>query len=71
MYEYACHEGNTAVRNYVETSRYEHANPQLFPQRGGGQRGGGGAGGAGGARGGQGGGAGAPAGRGAPAVPQQ
>ena len=22
-YEYACHEGNTAVRNYIETSRYE------------------------------------------------
>ena len=29
MYEYACHEGNTAVRNYIETSRYErlHATP--------------------------------------------
>jgi len=26
MYEYACHEGNTAVRNYIETSRYERAN---------------------------------------------
>jgi hypothetical protein len=25
MYEYACHEGNTAVRNYIETSRYERA----------------------------------------------
>jgi hypothetical protein len=23
MYEYACHEGNTAVRNYIETSRFE------------------------------------------------
>jgi hypothetical protein len=23
MYEYACHEGNTAIRNYIETSRYE------------------------------------------------
>lgn len=23
MFEYACHEGNTAVRNYIETSRYE------------------------------------------------
>jgi hypothetical protein len=22
-YEYACHEGNTAIRNYIETSRYE------------------------------------------------
>ncbi len=27
MYEYACHEGNTTVRYYVETSRYERANP--------------------------------------------
>jgi hypothetical protein len=25
MYEYACHEGNTAVRHYIETSRYERA----------------------------------------------
>lgn len=25
MYEYACHEGNTSVRNYIETSRYERA----------------------------------------------
>jgi len=25
MYEYACHEGNTAIRNYIETSRYERA----------------------------------------------
>jgi hypothetical protein len=25
MYEYACHEGNTAVRNYIETSRYERS----------------------------------------------
>ncbi len=23
FYEYACHEGNTAVRNYIETSRFE------------------------------------------------
>jgi hypothetical protein len=23
LFEYACHEGNTAVRNYIETSRYE------------------------------------------------
>jgi hypothetical protein len=23
LYEYACHEGNTAIRNYIETSRYE------------------------------------------------
>jgi len=26
IYEYACHEGNTAIRNYIETSRYERAN---------------------------------------------
>ena len=25
MYEYACHEGNTAIRNYIETSRYERS----------------------------------------------
>ena len=25
MFEYACHEGNTAVRNYIETSRFERA----------------------------------------------
>jgi hypothetical protein len=24
-YEYACHEGNTAIRNYIETSRFERA----------------------------------------------
>jgi hypothetical protein len=29
MYEYACHEGNTAVRNYIEASRYERAHPAL------------------------------------------
>ena len=23
MYEYACHKGNTAIRNYIETSRFE------------------------------------------------
>jgi hypothetical protein len=23
IYEYACHEGNTAIRNYIETSRFE------------------------------------------------
>src|SRR5712691_10597253 len=28
MYEYACHEGNTAVRNYIETSRFERAHPK-------------------------------------------
>lgn len=26
MYEYACHEGNTAVRYYIETSRFERQN---------------------------------------------
>ena len=25
FFEYACHEDNTAVRNYIETSRYERA----------------------------------------------
>jgi hypothetical protein len=36
FYEYACHEDNTAVRNFIETSRYERAHPELFPQRQGG-----------------------------------
>ncbi len=27
LYEYACHEGNTAVRNYIEASRFERAHP--------------------------------------------
>jgi hypothetical protein len=31
FYEYACHEDNTAVRNFIETSRYERANPDEFP----------------------------------------
>ncbi|HTG73557.1 MAG TPA: hypothetical protein VMB70_07300 [Terriglobia bacterium] len=56
MYEYACHEGNTAVRNYIETSRFERANPlPPAPARGG--RGGAGAGApaGGGGRGGRGG----------------
>ena len=30
FYEFACHEGNTAVRNYIETSRFERANPRRF-----------------------------------------
>jgi hypothetical protein len=34
FYEYACHEGNTAVRNYIETSRFERANP-IAPAAGG------------------------------------
>jgi hypothetical protein len=29
--EYACHEDNTIVRNYTETSRYERANPTPEP----------------------------------------
>jgi hypothetical protein len=28
MFEYACHEGNTAVRNYIEASRFERAHPK-------------------------------------------
>jgi hypothetical protein len=24
-FEYACHEDNTAIRNFIETSRYERA----------------------------------------------
>ncbi|MDR0779255.1 MAG: dienelactone hydrolase family protein [Pseudomonadales bacterium] len=28
IYEYACHEGNTTVRNYIETSRFERAQPR-------------------------------------------
>jgi hypothetical protein len=31
LYEYACHEGNTAVRNYIETSRYERSHPSTAP----------------------------------------
>ena len=31
MFEYACHEGNTAIRNYIETSRYERANKKPAP----------------------------------------
>jgi hypothetical protein len=27
MYEYACHEGNTAIRGYIETSRFERTHP--------------------------------------------
>jgi hypothetical protein len=54
MYEYACHEGNTAIRNYIETSRFERANPAPAPA-GGGRGGRGGQGGGAGARGGRGG----------------
>lgn len=31
QFEYACHEGNTAVRHYIETSRYEREHPSEFP----------------------------------------
>lgn len=48
FFEYACHEDNTAVRNFIETSRYERANPEEFAPPpgapggpGGGRRGGG------------------------------
>jgi hypothetical protein len=33
MYEYACHEGNTAVRNYIETSRFERTHPKPAPAK--------------------------------------
>ncbi len=57
MYEYACHEGNTAIRNYIETSRYEREHPKppapadAAGGRGGGRGQGGGRGGRGGGRG--------------------
>jgi hypothetical protein len=28
MFEYGCHEGNTAIRNYIETARYAKAHPK-------------------------------------------
>jgi hypothetical protein len=28
IYEYACHEDNEAVRNYIVTSRYRRAHPE-------------------------------------------
>jgi hypothetical protein len=56
FFEYACHEDNTAVRNFIETSRYERAHPEEFQQ----PAGRGGFGGFGGGRGGRGG----PGGRG-------
>jgi len=52
FFEYACHEDNSAVRNFIETSRYERENPEEFaaPAGRGGRGGfGGGAGGRGGA----------------------
>ena len=47
-WEYACHEGNTAIPNYVTTSRFERANPQPADPNPGPGRGGAGRGGAGG-----------------------
>jgi hypothetical protein len=32
MFEYACHEGNTAIRGYIETSRFERAHPKAANQ---------------------------------------
>lgn len=32
MYEYACHEGNNAIRGYIETSRYEREHPKAKQQ---------------------------------------
>jgi hypothetical protein len=32
MPEYACHEDNTIVRNYIETNRHERANPAAAPE---------------------------------------
>lgn len=51
IYEYACHEGNMAIRGYIENSRYERAHPKPAGQAGQGRggRGGAGRGGAGGA----------------------
>jgi hypothetical protein len=33
MYEYSCHEGNTAVRNYIETSRFERTHPKAAEKK--------------------------------------
>jgi hypothetical protein len=52
VFEYACHEGNTAVRQYIEAARYAKANPRPPAPAGAapaGGRGGGGRGGGGGA----------------------
>lgn len=40
IYEYACHEGNMALRGYIETSRFERAHPKPPGQGGGRGRGG-------------------------------
>ena len=34
MFEYACHEGNTAIRGYIENSRFERAHPKPKPPAG-------------------------------------
>ena len=68
FYEFACHEGNTAVRNYIETSRFERANPAP-PAPAGGRGGRGGAAGAGAPAGGAGAPAGGRGGRGGGAIP--
>ena len=31
IFEYACHEGNEAIRGYIVNSRYERAHPEQFP----------------------------------------
>ena len=31
FFEYACHEDNSAIRNFIETSRYERAHPKRAP----------------------------------------
>jgi len=33
MFEYACHEGNTAIRGYIETSRYERTHKGQAPPK--------------------------------------
>jgi hypothetical protein len=39
FFEYACHEDNTAVRNFIETSQYQLAHPEEFAQPAGGRGG--------------------------------
>jgi hypothetical protein len=33
QFEYACHEGNTAIRNYIETSRFEREHPKAATKK--------------------------------------
>jgi hypothetical protein len=47
MFEYACHEGNTAVRHYIEAARYAKAHPKPADPAGGARGGRGGRGGGG------------------------